>query len=161
MKRFLQLNVTMLISMTVLSLVFTGCSKDDDNDPGYTSFGDWPEYAGNWRSESQLVGSEVADNCYLSISIQENGLFEGDYQSYTQTGTITIPVGIINVTYPVYDPNGNKKSVKGAIDFDSAYGIATFDGIGEMEFSIYAGSSNTGFSIGFYTSIPYDGAYIE
>lgn len=121
------------------------CSQDDSTSSKqktYDSFGSWPQYAGNWESMRQVVGSRSIDDVYLDIKIEDNGLFSGTYQSYMQTGTMPISIGIVTVYEPVYDPDGNKKNVNGALDFDNDYGIATFAGLGEIEFTIYRASSS-------------------
>jgi len=67
--------------MEKLSLLFflffliaiQGCSDDGDleGNKKYKSFGNWPEYAGTWKSGKALVGSKWTNAVYLSVTINE------------------------------------------------------------------------------------------
>ncbi len=155
-------NLSLFFLFLIFSIVITGCSKDDeDGEKSYESFGNWPEYAGTWRSGNQLVGEKWATATYLSITINDDGTFNGTYESYYQSGSMGINVGIITVYYPVYDPAGDKLEIFGALDFSNSYGIATFKGIGEVEFSIIEDTSDGELWFYFDTDFYYDMGYVK
>lgn len=143
-------------------IVFTSCENLFElTQKKYDSFGEWPEYAGSWRSGSQLVGEKWADAAYFKISINEDGTFEGTYEGYYQSGNMGINVGLITVYYPVFDPDGNEQEVFGALDFDNGQGIGTFGDTDDVEFSVTIDSSDGEIWFYFDSGFEYDMGYVE
>ena len=131
-----------------------------DGKKKYDSFGNWPDYAGSWHSGNQLVGEKWANAAYLNITINNDGTFEGTYEGYYQSGSMGINVGIITVYYPVYDPDGEKQDIYGALDFDNDNGIGTFGDTDDVTFSL---TVDTDGEIWFFfdSGFEYDMGYVE
>jgi hypothetical protein len=116
-----------------------GCNKDDNKDESNTQFDtqclgscDWPEYADHWYSHRMAAGFASSSDAYLNVDIDDDGTFVGVYDSYYYTGTIwsgSIPIRN-------YSPTGNEKKVSGAFNFDDNTGVAIFEGIGSVSFTL-------------------------
>jgi hypothetical protein len=100
--------------------------------------GEWPEYAGDWESITSAMGAGNPTMAYLRVQVASNGSFTGTYESYRQSGSVSLPVNIYGNTseFPVYDPAGDRKEIVGCMDFGASTGSTTLRGLGKSTFQI-------------------------
>lgn len=113
-----------------------GSVQSKDQLPTYTSYGEWPQYEGGWKSLNDAAGSKFETWAYLDITINRDGTFSGTYQSYVYSYTWSMPTAWGPIPTPVYTPDGNLKAVAGAIDFTNFSGEVTFQDIGSTPFTL-------------------------
>ncbi len=122
-------------------LILTGCVFSSGNGnssqpPRYDSFGNWPQYSGEWKSITNAAGGKHARWTYLDITIRDDGTFAGRYSSYQYDYTYHMATHMGTIPVQVYNPSGRFRELSGALDFDAGTGIATFVGMDEVRFSI-------------------------
>ncbi len=132
--------ILMLVAMALL-LATAGCITDskDKNDSGmpeYKGFGSWPEYTGAWKSLRNAAGSKNSTWAYLEVSIKDDGTFSGAYRKYQYDYTYNMDTAFGSYPVQVYNPSGNPRDIRGAINFGAGTGIATLGGMGETTFTV-------------------------
>jgi hypothetical protein len=134
------------LAAAVLLLMTAGCITDgkDKNDsrlPEYRGFGSWPEYTGDWKSLRNAAGSKNSTWAYLEVSLKDDGTFDGTYRKYQYDYTYNMTTAFGTYPVEVYNPSGNTREIRGAIDFGAGTGVATLGGMGETTFSVQVLSS--------------------
>lgn len=133
--------VGMVLMLGVLAVMSAGCltdSKDKSGSsmPTYEGFGSWPEYAGNWGSITGAAGSKHSTWAYLEVVLGEDGTFSGTYRRYGYSYTYNMSTAWGTYPVDVYNPAGNAKTTRGAVNFGAKTGVMTFEGIGETTFTL-------------------------
>ncbi|MHB9027837.1 MAG: hypothetical protein ACYC9O_03635 [Candidatus Latescibacterota bacterium] len=135
-----------IVTLTLSMALFAGCLVDGNDKksssmPVYEGFGNWPEYAGAWKSIGGAAGVKFRAWSFLNVTISNDGIFSGAYQRYRYDFTYNMSTAIGTVPVEVYNPAGNPKAARGAINFDSKTGVMSFEGIGETTFALEVLSS--------------------
>jgi hypothetical protein len=150
--------IILLIIITISLIVLISQKNGYSFQKTYKGEGNWPKMAGHWESRSGLVGDKIARWSYFNIIIKENGLFEGTYCGYRQTGNTQVQYA----NCPVFGPdNSYSKKVWGAVNFTKKKAIMTLEGLDEVNCGIENVDDNQGIAFTFPDTFKYVGTSIR